>query len=249
MCDRGRRARILSGLLTSTAPQLFLRERPDFLALLHQTTLHPTKLELLARWLPTQPWFHGDAAALRQVGAFRFDDPNGEVGIETILVTAGDDAVYQVPLTYRGAPPPVPAAHLIGTLQHGVLGERWVSDAALDSAYIRALVETVLYGRGEAALLLDTGEEVSLLENDTRARGSGIDLDSLDSYAGHGRVAGVTSRVETGIGIIEIVRRPTLDTAAPERAGILVGTWPGQDDPVLLAAVQLNASALQQPLG
>lgn len=75
---------------------------PDFLALLHQTTLHPTKLELLASWLPAQPWFHGDAAALRQVGAFRFDDPNGEVGIETILVTAGDDAVYQVPLTYRG---------------------------------------------------------------------------------------------------------------------------------------------------
>lgn len=218
------------------------------MALLHQTTLSPTKLELLAQWLPTQPWFQGDPQALSQVGAFRFDDPEGEVGIETILVTAGDDTVYQIPLTYRGTPPPGPPEALIGTLQHGVLGERWVSDAALDPTYIRALVETVLFGRGEATRLLDSGEEITMLENDTRARGSGIDLDSLDTYADHGRVTGVTSRVETGIGIIEVVRRPSLDAAAPERAGILVGTWPGQDDPVLLATVQLNAAALQQSL-
>ena len=30
----------------------------------HQSTLTPTKLELLAAWLPTQPWFDGDAADL-----------------------------------------------------------------------------------------------------------------------------------------------------------------------------------------
>ncbi len=219
------------------------------MALLHQTVLDPTKLELLSQWLPSQRWFRGDPHALRQLGAFRFDDPDGEVGIETILVTAGDDVVYQVPLTYRGTAPANPSGVVIGTLQHGVLGERWVSDGAYDPAYIRALVEAVLFGHGEAARLLDTGDEVALLENDTRVRGSGIDLDGLDGKAPHGRVAGSTSRVETGIGTIEVVRRPGLDTVAPERAGILVGTWPGQDDPVLLATVQLNAAVLQQSQG
>ncbi|QBE49220.1 maltokinase N-terminal cap-like domain-containing protein [Leucobacter triazinivorans] len=216
------------------------------MAILHETTLSPTKLELLSRWLPGQPWFSGDATALQQVGSFRFDDPDGEVGIETLLVTAGGDDVFQVPLTYRGGPPAVSPGSVIGTLEHGVLGQRWVSEGSHDPAYIRAVVETVLFGRGEAARLLDTGGEPVVLENDTRVRGSGIDVDELDASAEPTRAAGVTTRVETGIGVIEIVRRLGLDAAAPERSGILVGTWPGQADPVLLAAVQLNAAALRQ---
>lgn len=215
------------------------------MAILHQTTLRPTKLELLARWLPTQPWFEGDPSALRQIGSFRFDDPDGEVGIETVLLIAGDDTAYQVPLTYRGAPPDS-SVNLIGTLQHGVLGERWVCDGSLDPAYIRALVESVLFGHGEATRLLDTGGEMIMLENDTRVRGSGVDLEHVDSFSARSRVAGVTTRVETGIGVIDIVRRPGVDAIAPEGAGILAGTWPGQNDPVLLAAVQLNADALRQ---
>jgi hypothetical protein len=38
------------------------------------------------------------------VSAYRFDDPAGEVGIETLLVRRGAGPVLQVPLTYRGAP-------------------------------------------------------------------------------------------------------------------------------------------------
>jgi hypothetical protein len=70
-------------------------------AILHSNAeITPTKPELLATWLPTQPWF-GDASALRLVGAYRFDDPDGAVGMETHLVRAGDGPVLQVPLTYR----------------------------------------------------------------------------------------------------------------------------------------------------
>ncbi|MBK0419863.1 hypothetical protein JD276_12550 [Leucobacter sp. CSA1] len=216
------------------------------MALLHRTTLTPTKLELLAAWLPLQPWFDGDPAALRQVGAFRFDDPDGEVGIETILLTAGDDTAYQVPLTYRAAPPADAPETLIGTLQHGVLGERWVSDAVLDPAYVRALVEAILHGGGEASLLVEEDHELMLVENDTHVRGSGLDLGDLDSYMAQGRVSGVTTRVETGVGVLEVVRRPDLGAAAPERAGILVGTWPGLSCPALLAALQLDSAALQR---
>ena len=58
------------------------------------TTMAPTKLELLADWLPRQPWYrrHRAAApALSRAGGFRLDDPAGEVGIEFMLVADGED--------------------------------------------------------------------------------------------------------------------------------------------------------------
>ncbi|MGH3742660.1 MAG: maltokinase N-terminal cap-like domain-containing protein, partial [Micromonosporaceae bacterium] len=67
------------------------------MALLHRATLHPTKLELLAGWLPGRRWFRGEAASeVVRVASYRFDDPAGEVGIETMLVRAADGPVLQV---------------------------------------------------------------------------------------------------------------------------------------------------------
>lgn len=54
----------------------------------HQS--RPSKLELLAGWLPNQPWLDRDAGDLRRVAAYRFVDPDGEVGTETLLVASGD---------------------------------------------------------------------------------------------------------------------------------------------------------------
>jgi hypothetical protein len=48
------------------------------MALMHQTTMTPSKLELLAAWLPSQPWFVGDANSLVSLSGFRLDDPAGE---------------------------------------------------------------------------------------------------------------------------------------------------------------------------
>lgn len=79
------------------------------MAIIHQAELRPTKMELLNQWLPGRPWFPGPGSTLEKVGAFRFDDPDGEVGLETILVGT-DDVVFQVPLSYRGAPWPGPRA-------------------------------------------------------------------------------------------------------------------------------------------
>ncbi len=98
------------------------------MAMLHQATLTPTKAELIAAWLPGQPWFAGDAGAVRLVGAYRFDDPAGEVGIESHLVEVGG-RTFHVPLTYRGAPLDGAEAFLVGTMEHSVLGRRWVYDA------------------------------------------------------------------------------------------------------------------------
>lgn len=65
--------------------------------------LSPSKLDIVAAWLPSQPWFTGDAAEAEIVGSYRFVDPDGEVGMESHLVRCGD-TTYHVPLTYRGAP-------------------------------------------------------------------------------------------------------------------------------------------------
>lgn len=67
------------------------------MALLYQAELHPKKLELLTAWLPTRLWYRGSAAPiLRRVAAFRFDNPAGEVGIETLIVQVADGPLLQV---------------------------------------------------------------------------------------------------------------------------------------------------------
>lgn len=45
----------------------------------------------------------GEIADLTVLGAYPFDDPDGEVAIETHLLAAGT-TVLQVPVTYRAAP-------------------------------------------------------------------------------------------------------------------------------------------------
>ncbi|HRW19911.1 MAG TPA: 1,4-alpha-glucan branching protein GlgB [Dermatophilaceae bacterium] len=126
------------------------------MAEIHSTTLVPSKVELLTAWVPTQRWYaaKGRTPALRRVGGYRLDDPAGEVGIE-ILVVADDSGPgaepvwYQVPLTYRGAPLAGAEAALVGTMEHGVLGTRWVYDAPHDPVFVRQLVELV-QGRAQA---------------------------------------------------------------------------------------------------
>ena len=107
------------------------------MATIHRTTMAPTKLELLADWLPTRPWYRDTGAppALAPAGGFRLDDPAGEVGLEFIVVTdgaGGGETPYFVPLSYRGAPLVGADEGMVGTCEHGVLGTRWIYDAEHD---------------------------------------------------------------------------------------------------------------------
>jgi len=124
------------------------------MAVVHRTTLVPSKIELLAAWLPLQDWYvaHPGGPSLARVGGFRLDDPDGEVGIEFFI--ARDDAAipaqaYHVPMTYRGAPLARADVHLIGTAQHGVLGPRWIYDGSRDPILLEQLAE-LIQGRVQA---------------------------------------------------------------------------------------------------
>lgn len=61
------------------------------MAIIHHTTLVPSKIELLAAWLPAQPWYlhRGREPELTKIGGFRLDDPQGEVGIEFMVAADG----------------------------------------------------------------------------------------------------------------------------------------------------------------
>ncbi|MFD7897253.1 1,4-alpha-glucan branching protein [Streptomyces sp. NPDC059743] len=114
------------------------------MAVIHRTTLAPGKLELLASWLPAQPWYlgNGPEPKLTKAGGFRLDDPEREVGIEFMVVTddSGDQPLaYHVPLTYRGAPLDDAEQALIGTAEHGVLGRRWIYDGTHDPVLVAQL--------------------------------------------------------------------------------------------------------------
>ncbi|MET8563401.1 1,4-alpha-glucan branching protein [Streptomyces flaveolus] len=123
------------------------------MAIIHHTTIKPTKVELLAEWLPTRPWYRGGAApVLEKSGGFRLDDPEGEVGIEFLVATdttTPGRTAYLVPLTYRGAPLEGAEHALVGTTEHGVLGVRWVYDGCHDPVLVSELL-ALIEGRAQA---------------------------------------------------------------------------------------------------
>ena len=116
------------------------------MAEIHTTaTLSPTKEELVQQWIGGQRWYaaKGRRPRVRKVASFRFDDPAGRVGVETILLaddSAATPVLYQVPLTYRDAPLAGAERALVGTMEHSVLGTRWVYDGVHDPVYAALLL-------------------------------------------------------------------------------------------------------------
>src|SRR5690242_13639647 len=118
------------------------------MAIFHRATITPTKAELIETWAPTQEW--GPlAGAIDVIGSYRFDDPDGRVGMETHLVDAGG-VLLQVPLTYRDEPLDGADDALITEMQHSVLGTRWIYDGLRDPLFVVMLAGVAMTGQGEA---------------------------------------------------------------------------------------------------
>ena len=160
------------------------------MALVHRATLAPSKQELVESWLPSRSWA-SDRKVVGKLGEYRFDDPAGEVGVETILWHTDDGAVLQTPLTYRAMPLPDMEMHLLGTSEHSVLGQRWVYDGCADPVWAATLAAVILAGGVQAQMFFEQdGERVDVPPRmQVKGSGSGSDLPDLttvDSVTDHG---------------------------------------------------------------
>lgn len=203
------------------------------MALLHRATISPTKLELLTDWVPTQPW---GEPGVELVGAYRFDDPDGEVGIETIILSTAAGHLLQAPLTYRGAPLAGAEPFLICTMEHSVLGRRWIYDATGDPVFVRVLASVLLAGVRQADELVEGADAPR--EPSVRVTGSGTasgDVPPVDDV----RTSSDGSATLLEAGDLRIVVRRRLDEPATpaDARSTLTGRWSGVDAPVLLAYV------------
>jgi len=142
------------------------------MALVHRATLDPTKQELVEAWLPTQPWAAG-RAIVEKVAEYRFDDPDGEVGVETIVWSLDDGSVIQTPLTYRAAPLAGAEAWLVGTSEHSVLGSRWVYDGCGDPVWVATLATAILTGGSQAQMVIEHDGAMVDVPARMQVRGSG----------------------------------------------------------------------------
>lgn len=206
------------------------------MAIVHRATLTPSKMELLQQWLPNQTWFAENGPPdLKRVGSFRFDDPDGDVGIETILVASGS-AVFQVPLTYRGSPLPGADLFLIGTMEHSFLGTRWIYDAAGDPVYVSALAVTILTGEPQADQSFEVEGRLESIPESVHLQSTGTPDVSVPTICStvSDTVDGVTT-IHAGELDLSVSRVLKLVEETLEQR-VLTATWSEQTMPVQLAS-------------
>jgi len=208
------------------------------MAIIYDAVLNPSKQDLLKTWLPNQPWFQklgADAAKLEHLGAFRFDDPAGEVGMETHLVRTGDGAIVHVPLTYRGAPLPGAEQFLAGTMEHSVLGDRWIYDACADPVYATALATVIVQGGSGAEQFLDVDGTLEPLTGAIPVRGSGGAGGTVpDMTTAAPTTSGSVTTIDASPLTLTVYRAP--DPGEQPGTGLqLTCTLPGQP-PLILAS-------------
>jgi hypothetical protein len=207
-------------------------------ALFHLATLTPTKAELVAAWAPLQPWGPATDVPLEVIGSYRFDDPDGSVGMETMIAVAGG-VLLHVPLTYRDAPLEGGDAALITTMEHSVLGTRWVYDGLRDPRYVVMLAAVAMTGQGEALGMAVYDGRWYIAPTNVRIQGGGWSLERVpvDGFA-------ITKQDETSATLanerfeMTVFRR--LRQGSKPAIG-LTATWPAQPDPVVLAEVRERA--------
>ena len=207
------------------------------MAIIYDAVLNPTKQELLSAWLPKQSWFppEADAAELEYLGAYRFDDPAGTVGMESHLLRV-DGRVVHVPLTYRGAPLDGAEAALAGTMEHSVLGNRWIYDATSDPVYAAALAAAILQGGTGAEVFRDVEGTFEPVPAVVTVRGSGTpgaQVPEITTAAP--ATAGSVTTIEAGNTTLAVDHLPAAHDSAAG-AHFLTGSWDGQE-PLVLASI------------
>lgn len=206
------------------------------MAILYRAQLRPSKLELIVPWLMEQSWACRSNEEWRSVASYRFDDPAGEVGMETFILSAGQGEELHVPVTYRGAPLERADAALIGTMDHSVLGKRWVYDATGDPVYAQALASTIRNGGNEAEQYVEKDGQRELIAGTAQVRGSGSDSLKVPVPSELNVVtAGSVTTITTEDAVLSVIRRVG-DALPGDTAASLTGVWESSPGPTPLAA-------------
>jgi hypothetical protein len=115
------------------------------MAIVHSSaTIRPTKTELLTTVA---------GGPVEVVGSYRFDDPDGEVGVEGFVVRRGAQLQHVV-FTYRSAPLDAGEAQLVSMMEHSELGPRWVYDGSTDPVAVDCFRRAMLGEQAQAVLEL-----------------------------------------------------------------------------------------------
>ncbi len=203
------------------------------MALFHAATVQPTKAEAIAEWIPTRPWGPPPNAEIEVIGSYRFDDPDGRVGLESFLVEAAG-STFHVPLTYRDEP--LAGAGLITEMEHTALGTRWVYDGLSDPLYVTMLASISLTGQGEALGMALYEGRWYIAPTNVRVTGGGWTLERVP-VDGFEMVSDdeTTARFSNGQFDLAVAHRPR----AGEQPTIgLTARWETADSPVILTEVR-----------
>lgn len=144
------------------------------MAIIYRAELSPTKTEILRTFLDRRSW--GEAGELHVLGAYRFDDPEGEAGIECHLVRVGE-SIFHLPLAYHTAPVDGAEESLIGTMDHSVLGERFIYDGLSDDTTLDCFLRA-LCGEQEQAELEIYAADGSHVERRPQSVTLSLDVDA-----------------------------------------------------------------------
>lgn len=216
----------------------------EAMAILYRAELTPSKQEIVTAWLARQSW-SGVAAgdSIEMIGAYRFDDPDEKIGIETHLVRRSDGTVLHVPLTYRDAAVAGAEEHLAGEMEHSVLGHRWIYDATGDPVYAAALAWTIVRGQAGADQFRDIDGTLVLQPNTVVVHGFGdhsatapaitTAAPSIAEEPGMGPVTTIT----TDGPALAVYRTPQVASDDDGHEGQLTGRWDGLGNALLLAAL------------
>ena len=207
------------------------------MAIIHQATLSPSKLEMLAEFLPrVESLAEHLGSDVSQIGSYRFDDPAGEVGIETHILTSSTGAVLQFPLTYRNEPLEGAEACFLGTMQHSVLGTRWIYDACGDAVYVSELVRVIMTGGSQVALMVETSDGPVERKSTVTVQGTGSSGEAPKSPIAKviPERVGTDTRIATG-DLVVVVRHALDEGWTDNDSSALTGTWATRTDPTTLA--------------
>lgn len=205
------------------------------MALFHRATITPSKAELIAAWAPTRPWGPSSGDDLEVLGAFRFDDPEGRVGMETHLVTDGT-TLFQVPLTYRDEPlAGAEEGAFVSEMHHSALGTRWVYDGLRDPQFVIMLAGVAMTGQGEALGMAQHEGRWYIAPSPVRIEGGGWTQErvAVDGFRIEHEDANATVLVNDRFRLA-VHRRPV---PAPRPTIGLIARGAGLAEPLVLAEV------------